>query len=141
MFNVSDTVGAEIMEISWANFRNRLERARRDLHSFMDEKCGLVNEQNSCRCTKKTNGFIEMGYVDQNNLSFAIGHLKQIKDVPQERSRKMEDITDQVVSKIFGEHHFLDPTDPKQSFNRLLDQSGFRKIFEVLPSAEAHPCA
>jgi DNA-directed RNA polymerase specialized sigma24 family protein len=56
IFEVSDVVGAELLDISRENFRQRLARARRDLHSFMNDKCGLVNRANPCRCGKKTRG-------------------------------------------------------------------------------------
>src|SRR5213592_1094521 len=39
ILEVSDAVGAELLEISRDNFRQRLARARRDLHSFMNDKC------------------------------------------------------------------------------------------------------
>ncbi len=38
IFGVTDTVGAELLEISCENFRQRLTRARRDLHNFMHDK-------------------------------------------------------------------------------------------------------
>src|ERR1700730_4523676 len=41
IFEVTDVVGGELLEISRENFRQRLTRARRDLHSFMNDKCGL----------------------------------------------------------------------------------------------------
>ena len=56
IFGVCDTVGAELLELSRDNFRQKLARARRDLHSFMHDKCGLVNPANPCRCAKKTRG-------------------------------------------------------------------------------------
>ena len=62
IFGVTDTVAAELLEISSENFRQRLARARRDLHNFMNDKCGLVNSANPCRCAKKTRGFIEAGH-------------------------------------------------------------------------------
>jgi hypothetical protein len=39
IFEVSDTVGAEVLEITPDNFRQRLARARRDLRNFMNDKC------------------------------------------------------------------------------------------------------
>ena len=50
IFGVTDAIGAELLEISRQNFRQKLSRARRDLHSFMQNQCGLVNTQNPCRC-------------------------------------------------------------------------------------------
>jgi RNA polymerase sigma factor (sigma-70 family) len=46
IFGVTDAVAAELLEISCENFRQRLTRARRDLHNFMNDKCGLVNRAN-----------------------------------------------------------------------------------------------
>ena len=63
IFGVSDVVGAELLEISRANFRQKLSRARRDLHQFMNDQCGLVNGANPCRCAKKTQAFMKAGYV------------------------------------------------------------------------------
>src|SRR6267378_6566604 len=64
IFEVSDTVAAEVLEITPDNFRQRLARARRDLRNFMNDKCGLVNQANPCRCAKKTRAFIQAGYVN-----------------------------------------------------------------------------
>ena len=71
ILGVSDTVAAEVLEITPESFRQRLARARRDLRNFMNDKCGLVNPANPCRCAKKTRGFIEAGHhVDPENLLF-----------------------------------------------------------------------
>lgn len=81
IFGVTDTVAAELLEISCENFRQRLARARRDLHNFMNDKCGLVNRANPCRCAKKTRGFIQAGYVDPENLLFVHDHIRQVREV------------------------------------------------------------
>jgi RNA polymerase sigma factor (sigma-70 family) len=75
IFGVTDIVGAELLEISRENFRQKLARSRRDLHNFLHDKCGLVNEANPCRCAKKTQGFMEAGFVDPQNLLFARAHV------------------------------------------------------------------
>src|SRR5258708_20323368 len=43
ILGVSDAVGGEVLEMSADNFRQSLARARRDLHNFMNNQCGLVN--------------------------------------------------------------------------------------------------
>ena len=40
LFEFTDTIGSEIMEISKENFRVKLHRAKKQLYSFMDNKCG-----------------------------------------------------------------------------------------------------
>ena len=39
MFNVTDATGAEILEMSKDNFRQKLSRARKQLSNFMSSKC------------------------------------------------------------------------------------------------------
>jgi RNA polymerase sigma factor (sigma-70 family) len=80
IFEVSDTLAAEVLEISPENFRQRLARARRDLRNFMNDKCGLVNQANPCRCAKKTRGFIQAGHVDPENLLFVRERICEVRE-------------------------------------------------------------
>jgi RNA polymerase sigma factor (sigma-70 family) len=77
---VTDIVAAEVLELTPENFRQRLARARRDLHNFMNDKCGLVNRENPCRCARKTRGFIQAGHVDPDNLVFARDRLLLVRE-------------------------------------------------------------
>jgi RNA polymerase sigma factor (sigma-70 family) len=126
IFEVSDTVGAELLEVSPENFRQRLSRARRDLHNFMNDKCGLVNRANPCRCAKKTRGFIRAGYVNPQNLLFAMERIRQVKDVVP---RTLEAITtlDGQYADIYRAHPFYEPPDLVQSLRQLLGSSDFRR--------------
>src|SRR6202007_3036897 len=74
-FGVTSEVRGEVMEVSPDNFRQLLSRARRDLYQFMNEKCGLVNAANPCRCAKKTRSFMQAGYVEPERLVFTKGGL------------------------------------------------------------------
>ena len=58
LFDVDHNLGAEIMGITPGNFRIKLMRARKDLYQWMNNRCGLVNTANPCRCSKKTKGYI-----------------------------------------------------------------------------------
>ena len=40
IFGASDSLGAELLNVSRDNFRQKLSRARRDLHNFMQNQCG-----------------------------------------------------------------------------------------------------
>ncbi|MEX2559016.1 MAG: RNA polymerase sigma factor [Pirellulales bacterium] len=91
ILGASDTVGGEVLEMTAGNFRQCLARARRDLYSFMNNQCGLVNKDNPCRCPKKTRGFIEQGHVDPHHLWFVPRHVERIKDAAAETVRQIED--------------------------------------------------
>jgi RNA polymerase sigma factor (sigma-70 family) len=118
----SDTVGSEILEMTADNFRQSLARARRDLSSFMNNQCGLVNKNNPCRCPKKTRGFIERGYVDPANLSFTTQHFERVRDVAAETVRQIEDVVEQQHAAIFRDHPFLLPADQVHWLRRMLDR-------------------
>src|SRR6267154_3101262 len=81
VLGASDAVGAEVVEMTADNFRQCLARARRDLHSFMNNQCGLVNKSNPCRCPKKTRGFIESGHVDPRHLLFVPDYVERVREV------------------------------------------------------------
>lgn len=58
----------------------------------MNDKCGLVNAANPCRCAKKTRGFMKAGYVDPNRLQFTKGRLASIGDIAPHRLEELESL-------------------------------------------------
>jgi len=79
IFEASSATAAEILGITPEAYRQRLKRARRDLISFMNDKCGLVAPSNPCRCEKKTAAFIENGWVDAESLKYTRAHLEDAR--------------------------------------------------------------
>ena len=75
IFEADHNIGSELLDISKANFRKRLERARKDLYQFMNNKCGLINKKNPCRCARKTSGFIKSGWVDRDKMKFNANYV------------------------------------------------------------------
>ena len=63
--------GAEILGISHTSFRKQLSRSRSKIRSFLENKCGLANPENPCRCTKKIDYLIDQKVVDPISLRFA----------------------------------------------------------------------
>jgi len=130
IFDVSDVVGAELLEISRENFRQRLARARRDLHNFMNDKCGLVDPANPCRCEKKTRGFIQAGYVDPANLLFARARVRQVRDVVPETYEALAAV-DVQCARIFREHPFHEAPDIVPALRRLISTDEFRRATDL----------
>jgi len=126
ILGASDTVGAEVLEMTADNFRQCLARARRDLHSFMNNQCGLVNKSNPCRCPKKTHGFIEQGHVDPHHLLFVPEHVERVRDVAGGTVRGIEDVVERQHAAIFREHPFLRPSDQIQWLRRILQREDVR---------------
>ncbi len=130
LFEFTDTIGAEIMEISKENFRIKLHRAKKQLYSFMNNKCGLINKSNPCRCARKTAGFIKMGYVDPINLHFQKNTITHINGVID---KKLEQYKGEVISeyqKLFQEHPFLQSPDKLASIKKLLSSKAIKETFD-----------
>ncbi|WP_373652169.1 RNA polymerase sigma factor [Schlesneria sp. DSM 10557] len=109
IFGVSDQVGGEILELTPANFRQCLSRARRDLYHFMNRQCGLVNASNPCRCPKKTRGFIEAGHVDPHRLQFVPFRAQQIRDAADATAQVIDSAVEQQSAELFRSQPFLEP--------------------------------
>jgi RNA polymerase sigma factor (sigma-70 family) len=120
IFAVSDKVAAEVLEISAANFRQRLARARRDLRNFMNDKCGLVNQANPCRCAKKTRGFIEAGHVDPEKLLFVRERMSEVREAAPLAYEVIKTL-DSKCADIYRRHPFYKPPDLAQMVRRLVE--------------------
>ena len=135
IFGVSDTVGAELLETSRDNFRQKLSRARRDLHRFMQEECGLVNKANPCRCAKKTQAFIRAGYVNPHDLLFVKTHVARVRDVSP-KVHSAIDALDVAYAEIHRDHPFQPSPDFVAAIRNLINQPRFRSILGPHESME-----
>ena len=120
VLGVTDRVGAEVTELSPENFRQVLARARHDLYSFMNDKCGLVNTANPCRCARKTRGFIDKGYVDPKHLQFVPDRLVRVRAATPNRIHELDSL-ERRHAELFREHPMLPAPDEVLSIRRLFD--------------------
>lgn len=130
IFGVSDDVGAEIMEVTPDNFRQILSRSRRDLYSFMNDKCGLVKASNPCRCAKKTKAFIERGYLDPQRLQFTSERTTAIRQIAPDRLADLQGLVERQHAEVFRDHAWLPMQDQVAVLRRILDSEGSRPLIE-----------
>ena len=131
LFEFPDIVGAEIMEMSKENFRVRLHRARQQLYNFMDNKCGLINKKNPCRCVNKTRGFIRLGFVDPVSLHFQRDAVDSIEKTVE---KKVETYSSEITSqyqKLYMDHPFLKGPETLDSIRTLLSSSEMKDTFDL----------
>ena len=121
MFDIDHHLGSEIMGISAGNFRIRLMRARQDLYNWMNEKCGLVNKNNPCRCSKKTKGFIKAGVVNPGDLKFNIRHKQKIFELSAQMAAHITDSFEDLNKRIFQSHPFQEPLTPNKIMEEILN--------------------
>jgi len=131
ILGASDTVGAEVLEMTADNFRQSLARARRDLYSFMNDQCGLVNTSNPCRCPKKTRGFIDAGHVNPLQLLFVPEHVARVKEAVAETVRQVDDVVERQHAAIYRDHPFLQPSDQAGRLRRMLAGDNVRAALDL----------
>ncbi len=91
----------------------------------MNDKCGLVNRANPCRCAKKTRGFMQAGYVDPNNLLFARHHVLQVRQVAPRALATIRTLDERCAS-VYRAHPFHQPPDFVPMLRRLLENPDFK---------------
>jgi len=116
IFNINHKIGSEIFNVSLENYRKKLSRVRKELFNFMNNKCSLVNKSNPCSCSKKTKGFIKVGYVNPDKLEFNSNFITKIQDNLVQKSDDLDNLKETYHTKLFQEHPF-----EKSSIN-ILDE-------------------
>jgi hypothetical protein len=76
VLGLPDSDGAEILGASRAAFRQRVSRARRTLRRVIDDRCGLVDPANPCRCDRQIASSQAAGILDRDRLPLAC-HARQ----------------------------------------------------------------
>lgn len=124
VFGESSEVGAQALEVSPANFRQLLSRARQDLYQFMNDKCGLVNQANPCRCARKAVGFMRNGWLDPNNRQFSKDRITAMQTMAPDRLDELQNL-DRQHATLYRLQPFLAGPDLANRLREILSQSGF----------------
>jgi RNA polymerase sigma factor (sigma-70 family) len=120
VLGLDDDAGAEIAEVTPANFRQILSRARRDLAEYLRGNCSLVEPNNACTCSRKTRAYIQGGLVDPGNLRFAAGHLRRVRDVVAGRPDTSVEAYVNAACDIYRGHPFVESPGQLEKVLQLL---------------------
>lgn len=132
LFDIDHNLAGEIFNISPANFRKRLSRARKELYNWMTQKCGLVNKDNPCRCPKKTKGFIEKGFVNPENKMWNVDFHRRIHEVATHRVDDMLIESDKIYAALYREHPFKNTKRKSdQILKTILANEDFSETFDL----------
>lgn len=130
LFEIDHILASEIFEITPENFRKRLSRARKNLYDWMHNRCGLVNKANPCRCSKKTKGFIQKGWVTED-LKWNSDYKKKVFELAHE---KVDDILlarDEVYAKIHKNIPFKNHDKSGKTLEAILKNTLINKTFDL----------
>jgi len=131
VFEIDHNIASEIFETSPDNFRQKLSRARKDLHQWMHNRCGLVNKNNPCRCPKKTKGFIANGWVSPDNLKWHSNYTQKIKDLTEQKVEDALLTIDELYARLYKEHPFKISLKAESLVQNLINNENLRTTFNL----------
>jgi len=120
VFEIDHNLASEIFDITPANFRKKLSRARQDLYQWMHNRCGLVNTNNPCRCPKKTKGFIEQGVVEKDARKWHGDYKARIYELSERKVDEVLNERDKVYAQLFRDHPFQNHTKSSEVLSAIL---------------------
>ncbi|HOO70682.1 MAG TPA: RNA polymerase sigma factor [Spirochaetota bacterium] len=131
VFNVTDVVGSEIMEISRDNFRKILSRSRSKVYAYMNGQCGHVNPDNPCRCSLKVKSFFDLGMMDPSSLRYHKPDHKKIKDLIETHFSDFTESFYEPFLEHFRSQPFYDPPDMVRWLRNMLQHDEFKTMFNI----------
>lgn len=129
IFEIDHNIASEIFEILPDNFRQKLSRARKDLHQWMHNRCGLVNKENPCRCPKKTKGFIANGWVNPENLKWHSNYTQKISELTEQKVEDTLLTIDDLYARLYKEHPFKIPQKSDNIIQDIINNDNLRTTF------------
>ena len=130
IFDIDHNLGGEILGITPGNFRIKLMRTRKELYNWMNNKCGLVNTANPCRCSKKTKGYIASGKVDPSNLQFNTRYTSQISELSKNKAVEFTNTVDELNKKVFQTHPAQTPVQASKIVDEILNNDIIKSILD-----------
>lgn len=121
IFGADHTIGSEMMELSKDNYRKKLSRARNDLHNFMRNKCGLVNEANPCRCHKKVTVAMNQGMVDSKKLLFNQKEYSTFQNTLEPDMNYLVDEAERLYTELHRDHSYKTQFEKKNFIEAILE--------------------
>jgi RNA polymerase sigma factor (sigma-70 family) len=131
MFEIDHNLGGDILGITPGNFRIKLMRARKELYNWVNKKCGLVNTNNPCRCSKKTRGYINEGKVNPDNLQFNTRYKSKINTLSKNKAVAFTDTVDELNKKVFQNHPAQTPIGASKIVNEILNNDIIKSILNL----------
>jgi RNA polymerase sigma factor (sigma-70 family) len=89
---LTDVEGAEVLDCSRAAFRQRASRARRTLRYVIDNRCGLVDPANPCRCGRQIAASEQAGILRRDRLSLAEHPREEVRVWIEPVARQLDQV-------------------------------------------------
>jgi len=130
-FNVSDVMGAEVLDMSRDAFRKTLSRARAKLHQYMSGNCSLLNPEAPCHCRKKAKSMIDSGAYSADNLVFHQADRPKLRQIVGKKIERFGSEDYEEFAALFREHPLYSPPEVTSWLRDLLTRKSFREFLQL----------
>lgn len=132
VFQIGHSMGADIFGITKDNFRKKLSRTRKEFHAFMNRQCGLVHQDNPCRCSKKAKAMEAAGRMQTNKKLFDPEFSATIAEYAESVADEVADVVDRKYIEFFQQHPTRKNFDKETVIKELVNDSNYNKYFEEI---------
>ena len=119
---LTDVEGAEILECTREAFRQRVARARRTLRYVIDNRCGLVDPANPCRCGRQITAGLDAGILHRDHLVLAEHPRHEVRVWIEPVARQLDQVV--AIGDLYRFDRFAAPAslwdDLQQRYPELL---------------------
>jgi RNA polymerase sigma factor (sigma-70 family) len=123
VMGLSDGEGSEILDCSREAFRQRVSRARRTLRFVIDNRCGLVDPANPCRCGRQIASGEAAGLIDRARLPLARHPRQEVREWIEPVAKQLDMVT--AIGDLYRFDRFAAPAqlwdDLQERFPDLLN--------------------
>lgn len=122
VIGLTDVEGAEVLDCSREAFRQRVSRARRTLRYVIDNRCGLVDPTNPCRCGRQIAASEAAGILRRDDLPLAEHSREEVRAWIDPLAKQLDDVV--AIGDLYRFDRFTAPAvlwdDLQQRFPALL---------------------
>jgi RNA polymerase sigma factor (sigma-70 family) len=109
VLGVRDAEGAEILDCTREAFRQRVSRARRTVRFVIDNRCGLVDPANPCRCGRQIAAGEAAGVLDRRRLPLARHPRQEVRVWIEPVARQLDAID--AIGELYRFDRFVAPAE------------------------------
>jgi RNA polymerase sigma factor (sigma-70 family) len=128
IFEVTDRIGAEICDISQANFRKILSRSRKKVADYFQRNCSLFDEHNPCKCSEQVSYLINLGLIKPGDMNTKRNSLGAIRTVVGKTITDIEDSYSKFLT-LYQDQPFFKGPDMVIWLKDLLKRNNMNEIF------------
>jgi RNA polymerase sigma factor (sigma-70 family) len=109
VLGLTDVDGSEILDCTREAFRQRVSRARRTLQKVIDNRCGLVDPANPCRCGRQIASGEAAGILDRGHLPLANHPREEVRVWIEPVAKQLDSVV--AIGDLYRFDRFVAPAE------------------------------